>query len=234
MSIEALLFDVFGTVVDWRTTLIRQLEKFGADHRLKADWVTLADDWRAEYEPAMKKVRNGERPWTNLEHLHRQSLDQLLPRYGLSALSDEQRQRLVLGWHFLDPWPDTLAGLERLHHKYILGTLSNGGVRLLADMARYAGLPWDVILSSDLFQHYKPDREVYLGAAELLDTAPANIMLVAAHNYDLGAARTHGFKTAFVARPSEYGPRQVRDFKADSDWDFVAKDFEELAGKLGV
>jgi 2-haloacid dehalogenase len=234
MSIEALLFDVFGTVVDWRTTLIRQLEKFGADHRLHADWAALADDWRAEYEPAMQKVRDGERPWTSLEHLHRESLDQLLPGYGLGALRDEQRQRLVLGWHFLDPWPDSVNGLARLKRKYIIGTLSNGGVRLLADMAKYAGLPWDVILSSDLFRRYKPDPAVYLGAAELLDAAPANIMLVAAHNYDLGAARTHGFKTAFVARPSEYGPRQSRDFKADADWDFVAEDFVDLAGKLGA
>jgi 2-haloacid dehalogenase len=232
--IEALLFDVFGTVVDWRTTLIRQLEQFGRDHRLQADWAALADDWRAAYEPAMKKVRDGERSWTSLERLHRESLEGLLPRYGLSALSEEQRRRLVLFWHFLDPWPDTLPGLERLKRKYILGTLSNGGVRLLTDMARYAGLPWDVILSSDLFRRYKPDPAVYLGAAELLDTAPGNIMLVAAHNYDLAAARTHGFKTAFVARPTEYGPRQSRDFKSESDWDYVAADFVDLAGKLGA
>jgi 2-haloacid dehalogenase len=234
MSVEALLFDVFGTVVDWRTSLIRQLEQFGRDHRLQADWAALADDWRAEYEPAMKKVRDGERPWTSLERLHRESLDSLLPRHGLSALDEEQRRRLVLFWHSLGPWPDSLLGLERLHRKFILGTLSNGGVRLLTDMARYARLPWDVILSSDLFQHYKPDGSVYLGAAELLDTAPANVMLVAAHNYDLAAARKHGFKTAFVGRPTEYGPRQSRDFKAESDWDYVAADFVDLARKLGA
>ena len=232
--IEALLFDVFGTVVDWRTSLIRQFERFGRENGLTADWTAPADDWRAEYEPAMKAVRAGQRPWTSLEHLHRESLDKLLSQRGLSALSDAQRQKLVLGWHFLDPWPDAVAGLSRLKPKYIIGTLSNGGVRLLADMARYAGLPWDVILSSDLFRHYKPDPSVYLGAAELLDAAPANIMLVAAHNYDLAAARRHGFKTAFVARPTEYGPRQSRDFKAESDWDLVAKDFEELAGMLGA
>lgn len=234
MSVEALVFDVFGTVVDWRTTLIRQLEQFGRDHRLQADWVALADDWRAGYEPAMKKVRDGERPWISLEHLHRESLDALLPRYGLAALSDDQRRRIVRFWHFLDPWPDTLSGLERLHRKHILGTLSNGGVRLLTDMARYARLPWDVIFSSDSFRRYKPDPAVYLGAAELLDTAPHNIMLVAAHNYDLAAARKHGYKTAFVARPTEYGPRQTKDFKAESDWDYVAQDFVDLAGKLGL
>lgn len=234
MAVEALVFDVFGTVVDWRTTLIRQLAQFGRDHRLQADWAGLADDWRAGYEPAMKKVRDGERPWTSLERLHRESLDALLPRHGLGALSDEQRETMVLFWHFLDPWPDALAGLERLHQKYILGTLSNGGVRLLADMARYARLPWDVIFSSDLFRRYKPDPAVYLGAAELLDTPPANVMLVAAHNYDLAAARKQGFKTAFVARPTEYGPRQSRDFKAESDWDYVAKDFVDLAERLGA
>jgi len=234
MSVEVLLFDVFGTVVDWRTTLIRQLEQFGRDHRFQADWIALADDWRAAYEPAMKKVRDGERPWTSLELLHRESLDGLLTRHGLSELNDEQRRRLVLFWHFLDPWPDSLQGLERLHRKYILGTLSNGGVRLLADMARYARLPWDVILSSDLFRRYKPDPAVYLGAAELLDTRRDNVMLVAAHNYDLAAARKQGFKTAFVPRPTEYGPRQSRDFKAESDWDYVAADFADLAGRLGA
>lgn len=234
MPIEAVLFDVFGTVVDWRTSLIRQLERFGRESSLSADWVGLADDWRAQYEPAMKKVRDGERPWTSLERLHRESLDNLLPRHGLNALSEAQRQHLVRSWHFLDPWPDSVAGLMRLKRKYIIGTLSNGGVRLLTDLAKYAGLPWDVILSSDLFRHYKPAPEVYLGAAELLDTAPANVMLVAAHNYDLAAARPHGFKTAFVTRPTEYGPRQSRDFKAESDWDVVATDFEDLAAKLGA
>lgn len=232
--IQALLFDVFGTVVDWRTSLIRRLQSFGRDNGLTSDWAALADDWRGEYEPAMKAVRDGQRPWTSLEHLHRESLDRLLPRHDLGRLSEVQRQQLVLGWHFLDPWPDTLAGLARLKKKYIIGTLSNGGVRLLTDMARFAGLPWDVIFSSDNFRHYKPAPQVYLGAAQLLDTAPENVMLVAAHNYDLAAARRHGYKTAFVARPTEYGPRQSRDFKAEEDWEFVAKDFEELASQLGA
>jgi len=230
---EALLFDVFGTVVDWRASLIRQLERFGRDNGLRADWVGLADDWRAQYEPAMNAVRAGQRPWTTLEVLHRESLDNLLPGHGLGALSETQRQQIVLGWHFLDPWPDSVAGLTRLRRTRIVGTLSNGGVRLLTDMARYAGLPWDVILSSDLFRQYKPDPSVYQGAATLLDTAPENIMLVAAHNYDLAAARSHGFRTAFLARPTEYGPRQSKDFKAESDWDLVVADLEELAARLG-
>jgi 2-haloacid dehalogenase len=232
--VEAILFDVFGTVVDWRTSLIRQLQDFGREHGLSADWATLADDWRGEYEPAMNAVRTGKREWTNLERLHRESLEGLPPRHGLAQLNEEQRQQMVLFWHFLDPWPDALEGLARLRKKYIIGTLSNGGVRLLADMAKFAGLPWDVIFSSDLFRHYKPDPSVYLGAAELLETSPEKVMLVAAHNYDLAAARKHGMKTGFVARPTEYGPRQKKDFKAEQDWDYVAGNFEELAEKLGT
>jgi 2-haloacid dehalogenase len=232
MSIQAVLFDVFGTVVDWRTSLIRQFQKFADENSLHTDWANLADDWRAEYEPAMRAVRSGQRPWINLERLHREALDKLLSVRGLSALNETQRQQLVRAWHFLDPWPDALAGLKRLKRKYIIGTLSNGGVRLLTDMARYAQLPWDVVLSSDLFRHYKPDPEVYLGAAELLDSRPEDIVLAAAHNYDLAAARQHGMKTAFVARPTEYGPRQSRDFTAESDWDFVAQDFEQMAARM--
>src|SRR6516225_6205434 len=193
MPTEALLFDVFGTVVDWRSSLIRRLKSFGRENGCTADWAALADDWRAQYEPAMRAVREDARGWTSLEHLHRESLEQLLPRHGLSALNEAQRQQLVLGWHFLDPWPDSVSGLTRLKKKYIIGTLSNGGMRLLTDMAKFAGLPWDVIFSSDNFRHYKPDPQVYLGATELLDTAPENIMLVAAHNYDLAAARRHGY-----------------------------------------
>jgi 2-haloacid dehalogenase len=197
-------------------------------------WANLVDDWRAAYQPSMDQVRSGQRPWTPLEQLHRESLDNLLPKYRLGSLSAPLREELVRGWHFLDPWPDSVAGLLRLKQKYIIGTLSNGGLRLLADMAKFANLPWDVILSSDNFRHYKPDPAVYLGAAELLDTAPQNIMLVAAHNYDLAAARGHGCQTAFVARPTEYGPRQQKDLKAESAWDYVARDFIELAEKLGA
>jgi len=234
MSVQAVLFDVFGTVVDWRTSLIRRLQQFGTESGVQTDWATLADDWRAEYEPAMRAVRSGQRPWTNLEHLHREALDKLLSARGLDALDEAQRQELVLAWHFLDPWPDTLAGLNRLKRKYIIGTLSNGGVRLLTDMAKYAGLPWDVVFSSDLFRHYKPDPEVYLGAVELLDCKPENVVLAAAHNFDLAAARQHGMKTAFVPRPTEYGPRQSRDFKAETDWDFIAQDFGHLAALMGT
>jgi 2-haloacid dehalogenase len=231
--VQTLVFDVFGTVVDWRASLIHQLEQFGHENGLRADWATLVDDWRGQYQPLMNQVRSGKRPFANLDQLHRESLEQLLPGQGLS-LTESQKNHLVQGWHRLDPWPDSVPGLKRLKKKFIVGTLSNGGLRLLTDMAKYADLPWDAILSADLFRHYKPDQEVYLGAATLLDAPPQNVMLVAAHNYDLAAARQYGFKTAFVARPSEYGPRQARDLAPESDWDYVVKDLEELASQLGV
>jgi len=234
LLIQALVFDVFGTVVDWRTSLIRQMEHFGRENGLDADWPNLVDDWRDQYQPMMDEVRTGKRPWANLDELHRESLEQLLPRYGLGSLTHSQKQGLVLGWHFLDPWPDSVPGLTRLKKKFIIGPLSNGGLRLLTNMAKYGGLPWDAIFSSDMFHHYKPDPEVYRGTAMLLDCPAQDVMLVAAHNYDLEAAHKCGFKTAFVARPSEYGPRQSRDFMAESDWDYVARDFEELASQLGA
>ena len=234
MVLQALLFDVFGTVVDWRSSLISRFERLGQENRLTAEWTSLIDDWRAEYEPSMAAVRSGQRPWTTLEQLHRESLEKLLPRYGLSTLSDTLKAEMVLGWHFLDPWPDAVAGLARLKAKFIIGTLSNGSFRLLTDMAKYANLGWDAVLCSDLFRRYKPDPAVYLGAAELLDTAPENMMLVAAHNYDLAAARNCGYKSGFVARPTEYGPRQKKDFKAESDWKVIANDFNDLATRLGA
>ena len=232
--IQALVFDVFGTVVDWRTSLIRRCEQVGHENGLIADWASLVDDWRGQYQPLLNDVRSGIRPWTYLDDLHRESLEQLLPRYGVSRLNDSQKHALVQGWHYLDPWPDAVAGLTRLKSKFIIGTLSNGGLRLLANMARYANLSWDAIFSADIFRHYKPDREVYLGAAALLDSPPQGVMLVAAHNNDLKAARECGLRTAFVARPSEYGPRQSGDFAPDGDWDYVAQDFEDLAAQLGA
>jgi len=232
--IQALLFDVFGTVVDWRSSLIARFEQMGRDQGLSADWATLVDDWRGEYQPAMNKVRSGQREWTPLEQLHRESLDMLLSKHGLGQVNTQLREEMVRGWHFLHPWPDSVAGLRRLKQKYIIGTLSNGGLRLLTDTAKFAHLPWDVVLCSDLFRHYKPDPKVYLGAARLLDTDPKNIVMVAAHNYDLAAARSHGFKTGFVARPAEYGPRQESDLSAEADWDYVANDFEELAAQLNA
>ncbi len=231
---EALLFDVFGTVVDWRTSLQRWFQRFGREHKLEADWVGLVDDWRAAYQLSLARVRQGERPYVTLDVLHRESLDSLLARYGLGRVLEGDRQQMARAWRWLDPWPDTIAGLTRLKRKYVIGTLSNGGLGLLVDLAKFAGLPWDVVLSADLFQHYKPDAPVYLGAAELLARPASALVLVAAHNDDLAAARSHGFRTAFVARPTEYGPRQKKDPGPEDAWDFAATSLEELAEKLGA
>jgi len=232
--VEALLFDVFGTVVDWRASLQRWFQRFGQEHHLEADWIGLVDDWRSAYEPSMARVRRGERPYVTLDTLHRESLDALLTRYRLGNVSESDRRQMTRAWRWLDPWPDTLAGLTRLKRKYVIGTLSNGGLGLLVDMAKFAGLPWDVVLSADLFQRYKPDVAVYLGAADLLARPTSALMLVAAHNYDLAAARSHGYRTAFVARPTEYGPRQKKDFGPEAVWDYAATSLEDLAEKLGA
>jgi 2-haloacid dehalogenase len=233
-AVEALLFDVFGTVVDWRTSLIKMFEAFGRERQLTADWATLVDDWRAAYQPSMDTVRRGERPFVTLDVLHRESLDRLLRQHGLGRLEENDRRWLSDGWHRLDPWPDVVRGLTRLKRKYVIATLSNGGVGLLVDMAKYGGLPWDAIFSADLFQRFKPDPATYVGSAELLRRAPAAVMLVAAHNYDLIAARSFGLRTAFIPRTKEYGPRQVKDFAPEDKWNVVASDFEDLASQLGA
>ena len=233
-SVEVLLFDVFGTVVDWRTSLQRWLQGFGRENNLQADWSALVDDWRAAYQPSMERVRQGERPYVTLDVLHRESLDVLLENYGLRGMLESDTREMARAWRWLDPWRDSVAGLTRLKRDYVIGTLSNGGLGLLVDMAKFAGLPWDVVLSADLFQHYKPDPAVYLGAADLLARPTNAVMLVAAHNYDLAAARSHGYRTAFVARPTEYGPRQRKDFGPEDAWDYVASSLEELAEKLGA
>jgi len=233
-GVEVLLFDVFGTVVDWRTSLQRWFQRCGRENKLQADWSALVDDWRGAYEPSMARVRQGERPYVTLDVLHRESLDALLPRYSLGNVLESDRRQMARAWRWLDPWPDTVGGLARLKGKYVIGTLSNGGLGLLVDMAKFAGLPWDVVLSADLFQRYKPDAAVYTGAAELLARPTSALMLVAAHNYDLSAARSHGYRTAFVARPTEYGPRQKKDFGPEDAWDYVASNLEELAEKLGT
>lgn len=233
-TVEVLLFDVFGTVVDWRTSLQKWLDRFGREHKLKADWAGMVDHWRAAYQPSLERVRQGERPYVTLDALHRESLDALLERYGLGSVPENDRRQMAHAWRWLDPWPDTVAGLTRLKRKYVIGTLSNGGVGLLVDLAKFADTPWDVVLSADLFQHYKPDAAVYLGAAELLARPTSALMLVAAHNYDLEAARSHGYRTGFVARPAEYGPRKKADSAAQGQWDYVATSLEELAEKMGA
>ena len=233
--VEALVFDVFGTLVDWRTSLIDDLAAFGNARGLVVDWPALVDAWRGAYVPSMDRVRRGELPWTTLDALHRTSFDALASDFGIGAALDESARRWCVDrWHRLRPWPDTVTGLTRLRARFVLGTLSNGNVRLLADLAKSAPLPVDVIFSAELFRHYKPDAEVYRGAVELLATAPERVMMVAAHNGDLHAAAREGMRTAFVARPAEYGPHQTGDFAADAGVDVAVRDLGELADRLGA
>jgi 2-haloacid dehalogenase len=232
-NVQALLFDVFGTVVDWRGSIIAELTRFGAEKGLAADWVAFTDDWRGLYQPAMEEVRSGRRAWTILDVLHRESLEKLLSKYAVTSLSEAEKEHINRVWHRLKPWPDAVQGLQRLKSRYIIGTLSNGNVGLLTRMAKNAGLPWDVVLGAETARAYKPLPGAYLASAELLNLEPAQVMLVAAHNGDLAAAASAGLRTAFVARPSEYGPHQKHDFKADRDWDVVTDSFVGVADAMG-
>lgn len=232
--VKALLFDVFGTVVDWRTSVAREVSAAATAIGVETDGVALADAWRGDYAPSMQRVARGETPWAVIDDLHRAALDALLPRFGLDGLDEAARGHLNTAWHRLDPWPDSAAGLARLKRRFVIGTLSNGNVALLVNMARHAALPWDVIFSAETFRAYKPDPRTYDGAVAMLRLEPAEVMLVAAHNNDLAAAQARGLSTAFVVRPSEYGPAQERDLAPEGDWDVVAPDFEALAGTLGA
>ena len=233
-AVKALVFDVFGTVVDWRTSIIRELEAFGRARRISADWTALADAWRGGYQPAMDRVRKGEIPWTVIDDLHRETLETLLPKFGVTGLSGAQINHLNKAWHRLDPWPDAVAGLARLKRRYVIGTLSNGNVALLLNMAKHAGLPWDMIFSAELARAYKPAPETYRSVPNFLRIGPGEVMLVAAHNNDLVAAAREGLKTGFVARPTEYGPEQRRDLRAEHVFDVVAQDFVHLAEQMGA
>lgn len=232
---KALLFDVFGTVVDWRGSIASEGEVWSMTGGVSAvDWHRFADAWRAGYIPAMEQVRSGALPWMKLDALHRMRLEEVLVEFGISGLSDETKDRWNRVWHRLDPWPDSVSGLRRLKRKFTVAPLSNGNVSLLTEMAKRAGLPWDVILSAELAERYKPDREVYLRAVELLDLAPGEAMMVAAHRADLDAAAGCGLRTAFVHRPNEFGPRRVADSANPGDYDFVAGDILDLASQLGA
>ena len=233
-AVKALVFDVFGTVVDWRTSLIDDFAGWGETRGIRADWTALVDGWRAVYAASMDEVRkHPDRGYVILDVLHRRSLEKLVLELGISGLNDADLHYLAMGWHRLHPWPDSLPGLLRLKKKYIISPLSNGNVALLTNMAKFAGLPWDLIMSAELFEHYKPDPETYLGAARLLCLAPGEVMMVAAHNHDLKAAQRLGLRTAFVARPTEYGPLQKYDFEAKDNWEVVAKDFGGIADQMG-
>ena len=230
----AIVFDTFGSVVDWRSSLIADLSAYGTRRGIAADWTALVDAWRASYHPSMDRVRKGELPWTRLDDLHRTSLDRLVADFGIKGLTEDDMVHINLGWHRLHAWPDSVPGLTRLKSRFIIGPLSNGNVALLLNMAKFAGIPWDMIFGSDLFGHFKPDPETYLGVARMLNLRPDQVMMAAAHNGDLGAARDCGLMTAFFPRPDEYGPHQNRDYAADQDWDIVATGIQDMATKLGV
>lgn len=233
-GIKALVFDVFGTVVDWRTSVIRDVEALARRKGFAIDAAQFADAWRDGYAPSMDRVRTGALPWTRLDDLHRLTLDTILRDFGVSQLNENEINHLNRAWHRLTPWPDAVSGLARLRRRFIIAPLSNGNIALITNMARHAGLPWDCVLGAELVRHYKPDREVYLSAPGFLDLEPSEVMMVAAHMRDLRAAREVGLRTAFVARPLEFGPDGTPDLVADSPVDVSASDFEDLATRLGV
>lgn len=231
--IGALVFDVFGTVVDWRTSVIEEGRALGARHGWNVDWGAFADAWRAGYPLAMDRVRRGELPWMSIDALHRLILDGLLAEHAL-PLPAEQTEDFNLVWHRLRPWPDSVGGLHRLKARWPVATLSNGNVSLLLDMARHAGLPWDCLFSAELFGHYKPDPQAYMGAARLLGLPPSQVLMVAAHPSDLRGAAACGLKTAYVPRPLERGPGGPMEPWTPGEFDWVAEDFHALARALGA
>jgi len=232
-SVKALVFDVFGTVVDWRASVGRQVEALARQKGARVDGAAFADAWRAQYAPSMNRVRTGELPWTKLDDLHRMVLDRILPEFELAGLSEAETAVLNRAWHRLEPWPDVVAGLTRLKKRFIIAPLSNGNIALMTNLARHAGLPWDCILGAELVRHYKPDREVYESAAALLGLTLPEVMMVAAHLGDLRAAKAVGLRTAFVVRPREFGPTRTPDLQPDGSVDVSARDFEDLARQLG-
>ena len=232
IEIRALTFDVFGTVVDWRNSIAQEGTIWGPTKGLEIDWFAFADAWRGLYQPAMEKVRQDQMEWVNLDSLHRMNLDQLSDQFGLDVLSEADLNHLNQFWHRLDPWPDAVAGMERLKQKFTLASLSNGNVALIVNMAKRAGIPWDMVLGAEVAGHYKPEPEAYSISVGLLGLEPQEALMVAAHNGDLVAAAAVGLRTAFVRRPTEYGPNQDFDFEPKHKFDFVAEDFLDLASQL--
>lgn len=227
-EIKALLFDTFGTTVDWLGSLTEIGSQLGAERGIQADWAALARDWRAHYKPAIKPVREGKRPWTGFDTLHREQLDNIIAKHGAAKrLSSADRDRLTHGWDQLAPWPDVVPGLHRLRKHFILGPLSNGTLRQMVDLARFGNLPWDVVFGADMFRTYKPDPKLYLGAASYLGFAPETILMVAAHNEDLEAASKLGLQTCFVHRPTE-------DAAPTGTYIHVVSSFEDLARRLNA
>ena len=228
-NLKILAFDVFGTVVDWHSGIAREVRAL----RPTVDGEMFALAWRAGYQPAMRRVMSGELGWTLIDDLHRLILDQILGQFGLADLTEAEKHHLNKAWHRLDPWPDVVSGLTRLKSRFTICTLSNGNIGLLADMAKHGGLPWDCILSAEVFRAYKPDPATYLGVAKVFDVTPAEVMLVAAHQDDLAAARACGLQTAYVERPLEFGAAHPKDISPHKDNNWHAQDFLALADKLG-
>ena len=235
--IEAVLFDVFGTVVDWRTGVAREVEAFFAGSERRVDAYAFADSWRAKYQPSMEEIRSGRRGYTVLDILHRENLDATLAEFGLDdAVAPEARTGLNRAWEKLPPWPDAVPGLDALRSRYLVAPCSNGSIAMMARLARSAALPWDAIVGADIARAYKPQAAVYRASAAALGLAPEAVMMVAAHNFDLAAAREAGLKTAFVPRPDEYGdgPVGTPDLEPSDNWEAAVTDFMALARRLGA
>lgn len=232
-SIKALFFDVFGTLMDWRTSIAREAQATLAPRGHALDWLAFADAWRDEYQPAMEEVRSGRRPFCKLDVLHRENLERVLPRFGVSGLSEEALVNLNLAWHRLDGWPDTAPGLTRLKRGFYVAPCSNGNISLMVDLARRNGIPWDTILGAETAGDFKPKPRVYLAACEALDLPPEHCMMVAAHSRDLRAAASQGLRTAHVARPNEHGPGKGEPAPT-VPVDYAAASVEDLASQLGV
>lgn len=236
MEIRACLFDVFGSLVDWRTSVARDLEAFARGKGITGvDWTAFAVEWRRLYQPSMEEVRSGKRAWTILDVLHRESLDQVVKTFGVRGLSAADLEHVNRAWHRLSPWPDVVEGLTRLKKKHVIAPCSNGNIALMVNLAKFGGLPWDAILGAETSRAYKPKPEAYLASCRHLDLPPASVLMVAAHNADLKAAKEQGLRTAFFPRPTEHGPGQATDLAADpSAVDLPATDLVDLAKKLGA
>ena len=239
LEVKALLFDVFGTVVDWRTGIAIEVQIIAKKYNIELNADDFADAWRAEYQPAMEQIRSGKRSFTILDILHLENLKKIAPRFNLNNLSNEDLNFLVSAWHRLPGWPDSSQGLNKLKKKFILATQSNGNIALMVNMAKYSNLSWDVILGAEVLGHYKPEPEAYIKACKALNLKPSECLMVAAHDDDLKAASLQGMKTAYVHRPFEYGKdklfdiAEVNDYKGNRNWDIMSKDFNDLAFKLG-
>jgi len=234
-NLKVLVFDTFGTVVDWRSVIIEEGAKLSKARGFTVDWAKFADEWRGAYGPSMNRVRNGELPWTKLDVLHRMSLDTLLTKYNITQLTEAEKGQLNKAWHRGRPWPDSVPGLTRLKKRFAIAPMSNGNISLLTDMAKHSAIPWDCILGAELVRHYKPDPETYMSPVEFFDLTPPEVMMVAAHPTDMQVPKRLGLRTAYVHRPLEYGAGgRETPMPEPGSFDFIVKSMQELASALGV